>query len=453
MVSATQITAVAPSNAAGQVSVSVTASGGTSNSVSYFYIAAPTIAALSPNQGPTAGANSVSITGTNLTSATSVQFGASSAAFTVVSDTQLTATAPAGSGSVNVTVTTPGGTSNSASYTYVAAPSITSISPVPPQGPLSGGNTVTLTGTRLSGATSVRFGANSAAFTVISDTQVTAIVPPGGGVVNVNVTTPGGTSNSLTYAYVAAPSITSTSPNQGPMAGGNAVTLTGTGFTGATVVQFGAKPAVSYTVVSGTQITAVAPSGTPGPVLISVTRPGGTSNSVPYFYVAVPMITSISTPQGPTAGGTTVALTGSGFSGATAVNFGTSSAAFAVVSDSQLTATAPAGSGTVNVNVTTLGGTSNSVMYSYVAPPSITSLSPQQGPATGGNTVTITGTNLTFTSTVNFGLNQASFAAFSDTQLTTTVPAGAAGLVPVTVTTVGGTSNSGTYTYVYPPGS
>lgn len=48
-------------------------------------------------------------------------------------------------------------------------------------------------------------------------------------------------------------------PNQGPTSGGNQVVLTGTNFTGATLVKFGTKSA-SFTVDSATQITAVAPS-------------------------------------------------------------------------------------------------------------------------------------------------------------------------------------------------
>ena len=68
--------------------------------------------AVSPASGPAAGGTSVTITGTNLTGATAVNFGATPAAtFTVNTATQITATSPAGSGTVNITVTTPAGTS------------------------------------------------------------------------------------------------------------------------------------------------------------------------------------------------------------------------------------------------------------------------------------------------------------------------------------------------------
>ncbi|MFR9754146.1 IPT/TIG domain-containing protein, partial [Nocardia sp. 004] len=71
-------------------------------------------------------------------------------------------------------------------------------------------------------------------FTVVSDTQITATVPAGTGTVGVTVTTPGGTSNPVSYTYLGTPTLVSVVPGSGPEVGGNSVTLTGTGFTGAT---------------------------------------------------------------------------------------------------------------------------------------------------------------------------------------------------------------------------
>ena len=58
------------------------------------------------------------------------------------------------------------------------------------------------------------------------------------------------------------------------------MTITGTGFTGATAVDFGTTPATSFTVVSDTSITADSPAGT-GTVDVTVTTPGGTSATSP----------------------------------------------------------------------------------------------------------------------------------------------------------------------------
>ncbi|MCL5770489.1 MAG: IPT/TIG domain-containing protein, partial [Planctomycetes bacterium] len=83
-----------------------------------------TITSVTPSSGSPAGGTSVTVTGTNLIGATAMDFGSSSATFTVNSSTQITATSPAGSGTVDITVTTPGGTSATSSadrFTYTTS--------------------------------------------------------------------------------------------------------------------------------------------------------------------------------------------------------------------------------------------------------------------------------------------------------------------------------------------
>jgi hypothetical protein len=77
--------------------------------------------------------------------------------------------------------------------------------------------------------------------------------------------------------------ISGIAPASGPNAGGTSVTVTGSSFTGATEVRFGATPATRFTVDSDSTITAVAPAGT-GVVDVAVTAPAGTSNAVAYTY-------------------------------------------------------------------------------------------------------------------------------------------------------------------------
>ena len=212
----------------------------------------------------------------------------------------------------------------------------------------------------------------TSSFTVNSETQITAVSPAGSGTVDVTVTTPGGTSaiagvDQFTYvAPPAIPTVTSILPTSGPVAGGTPVTITGSGFTGASKVLFGTVAASSFTVNSATQITAVSPAAAvSGTVDVRVTTPGGTSAISPadkFTYVAppaIPIVTGISPKTGPAAGGTTVTIIGSGFTGASKVLFGTVAASgFTVDSQTQITAVSPAGSGTVDVRVTTPGGTS-----------------------------------------------------------------------------------------------
>ncbi|WP_336691434.1 IPTL-CTERM sorting domain-containing protein [Delftia acidovorans] len=470
--SATQITATSPAGT-GPVDVRVTTAGGTSaiSGVDQFsYLATPTITSIAPTAGPQAGGTAVTITGTNFIGTTGVNFGVSAATgFTVDSATSITATAPPGTGTVDIRVSNTVGTSPAVGadqFTYVAAPSVTSISPT--AGPTGGGTTVTITGTGFSAALptgAVRFGGTIATYTINSNTQITATAPAGSaGTVDVTVTTVGGTSATSAadqFTYVAAPTVTSISPTAGPTAGGATVTITGTNLSGATAVTFGGTAASGVTVNSATQITATAPAQAAGTVDVRVTTMGGTSaTSVAdqFTYVAMPTVTSVSPTAGPSAGGTSVVITGTNFSGTTAVTFGgTAAAGYTVNSATQITANAPAGTGTVDVRITTVGGTSatsTADQFTYVAAPTVTSISPSSGPQTGGTTVTLTGTNLGGATAVTFGSTAATgFTVNSATQITATSPAGT-GTVDVRVTTVGGTSASSTadqFTYVAAP--
>ncbi|KFZ18900.1 hypothetical protein V502_03906, partial [Pseudogymnoascus sp. VKM F-4520 (FW-2644)] len=90
------------------------------------------------------------------------------------------------------------------------------------------------------------------------------------------------TSNGATFIYVAEPTLTGLSPTGGATVGGNNVTLTGTGFTTASDVIFGANPA-AFSILDDTLISAVAPSGS-GAVSVTVTNSGGTSSAETYTY-------------------------------------------------------------------------------------------------------------------------------------------------------------------------
>ena len=405
VVSDTEITANLSENGdfVGTTDVTVTTPDGTSATSAadqITFVLPPTVTSVSPNNGPVAGGNTITLTGTNFTGATSVSFAPTlgngvifAPSFTVDSDTQITAVVPAspGGGGVfaDVAVTTPyGDNSNSIQPTYEWDPLPVVTSTFPNHGVRLGGQQVTLTGTAFTGASAVTFGTVPApSFTVNSDTSITATDPAqSDGRVDITVTTPAGTSvasNSDQFTYIDPPLITGVSPAAGPTAGGNTVTITGTGFTNGRArviagIAFGTVPA-SFTLNSATQVTATVPPGTAGTVDIVVTAVGNvtspTSPADQYTYLPVPAVTGVSPGSGPSAGGNTVTVTGTGFTGASAVSFGTVPAtSFTVDSDSSITAVAPAGAvGIDDVTVTTPGGTSAvSTADQYVYHPTCT---------------------------------------------------------------------------------
>ena len=128
--------------------------------------------------------------------------------FVVDSSTSITAVVPPSAtntvGPVSVLVTTLVGTNPANSlYTYVSVPVFTSISPA--SGPIPGGTQVTISGSGLTGASSVTFaGVNAQSFTVVNDTTITAVTPMAfeAGLAQVDVTTPGGVVFGY-YNYVA----------------------------------------------------------------------------------------------------------------------------------------------------------------------------------------------------------------------------------------------------------
>ena len=155
-------------------------------------------------------------------------------------------------------------------------------------------------------------------------------------------------------------------------------------------------------------------------------------------------MTAISPSDGPQYGGTAVTITGSALAGATQVYFGGVAAPFAVNADGSLTAYSPGGSaGAVHVTVSSFGlgsTTSAADLFTYLPAPVVSGVSPSGGPLAGGTAVTITGTDLSGASEVDFGGVPASFAVNADGSITAVSPAGAAGTVDVTVITDGGAS-------------
>lgn len=320
VVSDTEITATTASHADGTVDVTVVTPDGTSAVTpadQFTFLPGTEVTGISPASGPTAGGNTITITGTGFTGATGVWFQQNvsftthiaKASFTVDSDTQITATVPPAPGNVTgnavITVWTPlGPGSLHTPYLYVG-PTVTKVSNN--FGLVTGGTTVSITGTGFASGATVQFGsAPATSVTVLSSTSLKAVTPPGSpGLVDVTVTTPDSTSPIVSgdrFTYVALPTVTGVSPAAGLTTGGNTVTITGTGFQnifgfpGVTTVDFGSVPAPSFTVDSDTQLTATVPPGSAGTVDVTLlTWLGATTATSPadqYTY-QIPCTTTI----------------------------------------------------------------------------------------------------------------------------------------------------------------
>src|SRR5205823_4819083 len=171
----------------GAVHVHVTTSGGTSAEVAgdqFTYNAVqPAVTSVSPNNGPTGGGTSVTITGTNFINGATVAFGLTPATGVVVnSATSITAVSPATltPGTIHVRVSTSGGTSPAVAgdqFTYNAVqPAVTSLNPN--NGDSGGGTSVTITGTNFINGATVAFGLTAATGVVVnSATSITAVSP------------------------------------------------------------------------------------------------------------------------------------------------------------------------------------------------------------------------------------------------------------------------------------
>ncbi len=255
------------------------------------------------------------------------------------------------------------------------------------------------------------------------------------------------------------PTVSGVSPSRGPAAGGTPVTISGVALNGATKVTFGGVEATNVTVESSSAVTATAPAGK-GTVDVEVTTPAGTSAPVSadrYTYLAPPTVKKLSVKAGPATGGTTVVITGTEFTGATAVHFGEAEAqSVTVKSATSITAVSPPNTGgTVDVTVTGVGGTSAKVSADHFKyTPVVEEVSPGGGPAAGGTPVSVRGVGFlpgATGTTFKFGKTKATgVTCSSSTACTMKAPKHAAETVDVTALVakaVSLTSEADRYTY------
>jgi large repetitive protein len=427
----------------GALDVTVTTEIGTSEKSTFTVVGKPTISSLTPAIGPVGRV--VLIAGTFFEETSKVKFGAGEATFLIKNATLIEATVPTTATTGKVTVTTPGGDAVSLTdFVVKDAPKITSFSPA------TGivGTVVTINGESFdAGALVVKFGTGTASSpTLVSPTKITATVPAAATTGKITVETAAGSVQSSTdFTVIGSPAVTAFSPTSGAI--GAEVIITGTNFFDVSNVKFNTTTVTSpnFTVASSTQIKVNVPAGA-ATGKISVTTLAGSGASANNFTVLVPpAITSFSPASG--AQGSSVVITGTGFSGITAVSFNNVNATtFSATSSTQITVTVPPSATSGTIKVTNTLGTATSVNTFYVTP-FISTITPTSG--TSGSTITLTGTNLA-TAKVRFNSTEVTPVTNTSTSITAVVPAIASGAVNVTVVNQGGTSNSKTFTITSP---
>ena len=395
----------------------------------------PQITDFNPSVG-TAG-DTVVINGSGFTSGQiTVRFwnNKTAPAIFVASDSQITATVPSGITTGPLSIQSGSGPQFFSSEDFTAigpGPYISGFSPA--IGAVN--DWVAISGVHFTGTAAVSFnGVNAAEFNGNdSGTQITVRVPPGATNGPVRVTTPLGTSNSLTAFTVIGPGpyISGFSPASGSTA--TTVNITGRFFTGAVAVKFNGVNA-AFSANSDTLIAASAPKNvSTGP--ISVTTPSGSYSTTTNLFFAPPALSSFS----PTTGraGTNVTIRGINLLGATGVSFGgTPANSFTVLSNTNIQATVPSGAPTGLIRVNTPFGSTFST-NNFTVHPTIFGFSPSFGAI--GSSVTITGANFNVgIPVVRFnGVTAAAPTNISFERLTARVPTGAT-TGPISLTTVDG---------------
>ncbi|MFG1610546.1 IPT/TIG domain-containing protein [Actinoplanes sp. NPDC049265] len=462
----TRLVATAPAHAGGSVQVAVTNPAGTSPDTGAddfaYPMPAPVINGLNPNAGTTQGGTRVTLTGTDLESATSVTIGTDTVTPSDVTDGSLTFVTPSHTaGNLNVTVTNAAGkTSAAARFAYVtpAAPIVTGIAPA--TGRANTTTQITITGSNLDNATAVTVDGDSVPFAKVSSTQIRVNLPArAAGSADIRVITPTGNSGT-TFTYVApsVPTITGLSPNSGLTNATTTVVVTGTNLGNVSKVLLSGT-VCSYTMVNATTLKVFVKPRAAGSSSLTITTGGGTSAPATWTSVTPgkPVIGALSPAQGLAASTTTVTVTGTGFTGTTRISIGGRATTFTRVSSTKLTFVAPAlgRAASVPVVVTSPGGVSMGKTFSYKTSiaPTLTAISPATGPTTSNTAAVLTGRYLTGASIVTAAGKRVSFKRVSDTQINITLVRRSAGTVDIQVRTSGGLSNTLTFRYVAPSAS
>jgi hypothetical protein len=504
-VSATQLTAAitaADVATAGTAVVTVVnpaspggAGGGTSGALTFTVTnPTPAVSGLLPASIATgSSAFTLTATGTGFVGGSQVQWNGTNRTATFVSATQITAAiaasdvATAGTAVVTVVNPGPGGGSSVGLSFAISSNPVPMVASILPASANAGSSAfaLTVTGSGFVAGTQVQWNGTNRTTTFISATQVTAaitladVATAGSAVVTVVNAAPGGGTSSPASFTINNPSPAIASLSPATAVAGSAsisVSITGTGFVAASVVQWNGSSRVT-TFTSTAQISVailaadLAAVGSGTITVVNPTPGGGTSSGSTFTITSpnnpAPVVASIS-PSTALAGASaiTLSVTGTGFIGSSQVQWNGGSRVTSYVSATQLNATIAASdlltaeTATVTVtNPTPGGGTASGVTFAINNPaPSIGTIAPVSVPAqSAGFTLTVNGSGFVSSSVVQWAGSSRVTSFVSATQLSASITSadvatvGSAAITVVNATPGGGTATAVSFTVTTPP--
>jgi IPT/TIG domain len=447
IIDSTEIKCTTPPGDAGPVNISIIGKARKTGlkADGYTYQDPPVVSSVSPTVGFASGGLLITITGTgfidNEEEPISVKIGGAPCLnINLVDSTTIECTTPVRSaGLKSIIITNFDGQSATLanSFTFNAAPKVTSITPS--GGALAGGTSVTIVGSgfKLNDTAISIGGFPCLPLTFNSATNLTCTTTgPSSGVKSVVATNLDTQTGSLAnaFTYQAGPVISSISKDSGALAGGTNVTITGTGFLIGATVKVGANSCQGNGYLGATSYFCSTPAGAAGTVDIQFINPDGQefTLSSAYTYRPAPVITSVTPNVLPVTLGGEITIAGSNFVAGATVKLGTTPCPVSSLTSTSITCDAPlvAEAAVLSVYVTNpdeqMGNKTNALTYR--AAPTISAISPEEGPTTGGTEITITGTGFMEDPVVTIGgLSCLNIQFISATSVKCNVPAGTSG--------------------------
>ncbi|ANA79774.1 von Willebrand factor type A [Paenibacillus vortex V453] len=435
---------------------------------------APTLTSVSPSKALTTGGDLISVTGSNFVNGAKIYLNDTLLSASFVSNTTLRFRTPAWNLAeiVDVKVVNPDGGEAILvdGFTFekpvINPPKITSVDPNTSL--LTGGTLVYINGSDYKAGVKLYLNSTEVPVSLLSDKMLRFRAPVWSvaETVDLKVVNPDLQEAVATQAFSfteppkpAAPTIASISPNTGPLDGNNYVYIKGEHYQAGVKVTFGSVEAKNVTLLDAAQIRVLAPAvSNIGSVDVKVTNPDGQFAIVSsgYTYQETPItISSISPNKGPLAGGQLVYIYGSNFKTGMTMQVDGKSQTFELLGAGSIRFRSPAGTsaGDVPIVLTSAGGVTVSTTYTYEAPPqlpapTITSISPDRGPLSGGALVYVYGSNFRAGITATWGGTNLAVSYLSTGSIRFRVPAGTVpGPVELKLTNTDQQSVSINYTY------